>query len=502
MHSVLRDLGNYPEDNIELLRDPAGWEVMESLREFERILMGHAGKEEQTIFLFYYSGHARSNGINLGMEEISLDTLRKQLTGLPSTVTVIILDACQSGAISNVKGIEPAADFSYNSAVQLNTEGTVLIASSTSSELSQESLELNGSFFTHHFTVGLRGAADVDSNGMVTLLEAYEYAYHAVLRSTAATAIGKQHVTLETDLRGKGEMVLTWPRIAGAKLMLETEMEGEILLTHLPSKKVLAEIYKIRGDELLLAIPEGEYEALVKKRNSRVEKCDLKLVDKRVASIEAGVCQPVLKKNAKPKGAELEVGVTPAPRLNRRETLFFEFFLGLLNGHQSDYSKRLEVFRYEDANEWASLSLKAGIGFSPMKYLAFVLSYTMLDSRSCSRELYAGDNNSVSWRSHGAGVDVRGNLPLKGGLIVPYLQAGGGYTWTQFDFNHRGGSEHEFIHSYQLGGALGLQLNPWPYFGFTLIHVEYLFVPTIENELGDRHLSGGLGVFAGLRGGY
>ncbi len=502
MQLVLSELGNYTEQNITLLEDPDAPEVRESLKTIEGLLTQHAARDEQTIFLFYYSGHARSNGINLGTDTISLTELRARLLELPTTVTLVILDACQSGAISNVKGVEPAADFSHNSAAQLNTAGTVLIASSSSSELSQESLDLKGSFFTHHFTVGLRGAADVDRNGMVTLYEAYEYAYHAVLKSTAVTAVGKQHVTLETDLSGKGEMVLTWTDRAEAKLKLPEEMNGEILLTHRASKRVLAEIRKAGGKELLLAFPQGEYEALVRAGKDSIERCEVNLVNDRIASLDQRRCETVVIEDAPVKGVALRNGAS-APRAEYRELLFGELSVGVLAGHDSDYSDSLQEFRYDGLGDKTGLSIKAGVGVTLMTYLSIVLGYSMLAGRTGSRQLFAGDKNEVSWRSHAAGVYLRGRLPLKRGLVVPYAQAGGGYVWTTFQFVPDGWTQHNDVeHSYHLGGALGLQLNPWSEFGFTLLHLEYVYAPTLKNDLGDRHLSGGLAVLTGLRAGF
>jgi len=97
--------------------------------------------------------------MNLGERELSLSDLRERLLSLPTTLTIVVLDACQSGAFSRTKGAEPAADFSFNSVSRLNTSGVAVMASSSASELSQESDSLRASYFTHHLLVALRGAA-------------------------------------------------------------------------------------------------------------------------------------------------------------------------------------------------------------------------------------------------------------------------------------------------------------------------------------------------------
>ena len=77
--------------------------------------------------------------------------------------------------------------------------------------MSQESDEIQGSFFTHHLTTGLRGDADQNRDGRVTLDEAYTYAYARTVAATAATRGGAQHPTYEYDLRGAGDVVLSRP---------------------------------------------------------------------------------------------------------------------------------------------------------------------------------------------------------------------------------------------------------------------------------------------------
>ena len=91
------------------------------------------------------------------------------------------------------------------------------MASSSPQELSQESDELKGSYFTHHLVTALRGAGDADGDGRVSLDEAYRYAYRRTLASTARTQVGEQHVTLETDLAGQGDVPVTYPGRGAAR---------------------------------------------------------------------------------------------------------------------------------------------------------------------------------------------------------------------------------------------------------------------------------------------
>ena len=72
--------------------------------------------------------------------------------------------------------------------------------------------------FTHHLISALRGAADRDADGRVTLHEAYEYAYSGTLQTSSRTNERLQHPTISFAAEGAGPLVLT--RIAPARSLL------------------------------------------------------------------------------------------------------------------------------------------------------------------------------------------------------------------------------------------------------------------------------------------
>jgi hypothetical protein len=287
--AVLESLGRYEGGKVQLLIRPSLKEVVEALEGLSVRPAGVRRQGGQVQVLFYYSGHARASALNLGDEEFPLGDLRTRLLSIPATVTIVLLDACQSGAISRVKGAEPTADFSFNSVSHLETAGIAVMASSTGTELSQESETLRGSYFTHHRFVGMRGAGDADGDGRVTLGEAYRYAYNQTLAATAATAVASQHATLETGLRGKGEVVLSYPAAAGAQMELPAALAGELLVRMEPAGTVMAEMHKVSGQILRLSLPQGSYVA-IHRVGSRVRRRDLALGDGRTAVCCGGIC--------------------------------------------------------------------------------------------------------------------------------------------------------------------------------------------------------------------
>jgi len=497
---VLSELGGYHKGNVKLLLDPDKADLVAAIGEMGGRLSAHSERGEQSVFLFYYSGHARAHALNMGEEEVGLLELREKLTSLPSTVTVAILDACQTGAISRVKGAEPAADFSYNSVNNLNTAGIVVMASSSASELSQESESLGSSYFTHHLIVGLRGAADEDRDGKVTLSEAYRYAYNRTLVATAATAVGKQHVTLETELRGKGEMILTRPADASSALNLPEEMDGEVLVHKEPRKTVVAEISKAKGDPVRLAFPPGEYVTYVRV-GDEVLKCELDLGEGRTLALNLDDCT-----EAEPE----DIGIKgEVKREAWYERFGLEVGLGGIWGVDDEYQQRLEDFGFNEQwllfDQFMSISVNLTYEVSP--YISVVAGWSMLDTGIYERPVWdmsgQEEQQRFEWSAHAVGVYLRGSLPLFDGVLVPYVQAGGGLAWGATEYRDPLQASEvvdDQIHfGYHLSAAAGLQIMIWDFLGL-YGQASYTTAPAVENRQGDVHDSGGPGIVLGIRG--
>jgi hypothetical protein len=142
----------------------------------------------------------------------------QRATEIVYTWDVSDLEALREGV--PVKGAHKAAPFPVLLDAELSGEGLALLTSSTSDEDAQESDALKGSFFTHYLVSGLRGAADRNGDGSVSLEEAYGHAYQHTLRASSQTLHGVQHPTFRFDLRGKGAVRLTrvTPRAGGAQI--------------------------------------------------------------------------------------------------------------------------------------------------------------------------------------------------------------------------------------------------------------------------------------------
>src|SRR5687768_14114680 len=169
---ILSELGGVERANIDVVLHPSPQELRTRIERLEQRVAADVAAGKQARIFFYYSGHARATAIDLGSQGLPLAELRQRLMAVPATLTVVVLDACQSGAFSRVKGATPAADFSFNSRQQLDATGLAVLASSSGSELSQESEQLRSAYFTHHLLVGMRGAGDANDDGTVSIDEA------------------------------------------------------------------------------------------------------------------------------------------------------------------------------------------------------------------------------------------------------------------------------------------------------------------------------------------
>ena len=126
---------------------------------------------------------------------------------MQSEVRLGILDACQSGEITRTKGMVIGVPFAEVTEVR-QAEGEAWLTAASADEAAQESDKIRGSFFTHYLLSALRGAAD-QGDGVVTLGEAYAYAYDRTVSRTGATTGGTQHPTYDYRITGRGDLPLT-----------------------------------------------------------------------------------------------------------------------------------------------------------------------------------------------------------------------------------------------------------------------------------------------------
>jgi hypothetical protein len=495
MADVLRELGHYADADVRVLLHPGAADVTSALDELAAKVKAGAAAGEPSEVVFYYSGHARANAVSIGGDEIPLATLRERLSALPASLTIVVLDACQSGAFTRVKGAERAADFTYNSVSRLTQRGLAVMASSSSQELSQESDELKGSYFTHHLVTALRGAGDADGDGRVSLDEAYRYAYRQTLTSTALTQVGEQHVTLETDLTGHDDVPVTYPAEARAQLELPGALEGRVLVQRKPSGAVVAELQKVAGNPIRLALVAGSYDAVVG-RPAGIVQCRLSLADDQVTPLDTSGCPAVVPDRTAAKGEE---DAAPTREIDRWEV---EGAAGLIWKQTDGYTQTLEQFGYaKQGLDLPGGRFTLGVSREIVPHVAGVFQLATLAGSSYQRQI-DGSTDTASSNAYGGALYLRAHTDVLGRWLGVYAQAGVGMTLgvTTYQTEESGvpPSTSSVYAGYLLSGAAGATFR-FRRLATVFVQGGYDRAPAITNLIGDTHDSGGPSVVLGLR---
>ncbi|HEX8908561.1 MAG TPA: caspase family protein [Anaeromyxobacteraceae bacterium] len=253
---TLLELGDFPPDHVVFLRGAGAGQVRAALRAIEARLADARRAGQHPLLVFYYSGHAGAGGLELGDERLSFAELRGLVTATSADAKVAIVDACEAGLLTQVKGATAAPALDFPLPTGESVSGTAFVASTAVGEAAQESAAIGGSFFTHHLEVALRGAGDADGDGLVTLAEAFRYTAAQTLAGTLTTFSGAQHATYEMKMSGRGDVVLSDLRRADARLTLPRD-PGAAFVVRGPMS-ILAEV---AGGErpITLALPAGRY---------------------------------------------------------------------------------------------------------------------------------------------------------------------------------------------------------------------------------------------------
>ena len=254
--ATLRELGDFTPDRVTVLRTPTAAEFRAALETMEARIRTARDGGERPLLVVYFSGHAGAGGLELGNERIGFDELRARVSRSAAETRIAIVDACEAGLLTQVKGATaaPALDFPLPADDQV--QGTAFVTSTAVGEAAQESASIGGSFFTHHLEIALRGAGDADGDGRITLAEAFRYTAARTLAGTAATRSGPQHATYEFKMSGRGDVVLADLRRADARLVLPADPGAQYVLQG-PGNT----ISEVPGaaSRLVLALPAGRY---------------------------------------------------------------------------------------------------------------------------------------------------------------------------------------------------------------------------------------------------
>ncbi|AKU91398.1 caspase family protein [Vulgatibacter incomptus] len=256
---TLVEVAGFSPSDVETFLDARPEEI---LRALDRRLAALGATSGETLLLFYFSGHADGAALYSGGRPLPLAELKRRLSDPRAAVRVGIVDACNGGAWTGAKGLRPAPDFEVEAPLVLGSEGSVLLAASSGLDDAHESEALGGSFFTHHLVAALRGAADRNGRGEVTLHEAFDYAQLLTVRDSALATGQPQRPSFEVNLRGRRDLTLA--RIEGSPNQVALlQEEGPLQLIRLDTGLQVLELPPGRR-RVVAALPAGRY--LVRRR--------------------------------------------------------------------------------------------------------------------------------------------------------------------------------------------------------------------------------------------
>lgn len=219
---LIDDLG-VPEDQVfKLIDSDATTQRMKSVLGTE--LRRRAGEDD--LVIIYYAGHGApeldaSNRDGDGLEKyllsweadpedlygtaFSMNEIANIFGRIQAQRVIFIADACYSGASGGRTfggGMRATISDAFLDRISGSGRGRVILSASSANEPSQERSDLGHGVFTYFLLEGLKGAADANQDGVITVDEAYNYVAEKVPESTGQS----QHPVKKGEV--EGELIL------------------------------------------------------------------------------------------------------------------------------------------------------------------------------------------------------------------------------------------------------------------------------------------------------
>lgn len=226
VYQILTDpeLGRISPENATLLMDEEA--TQRNIRSAIGTKLPRRAGEDDMVYI-YYAGHgsplmdpkSRSRD---GMEKylvpadaelddlfatgISMDEIQKFFSRIESKQVMFFIDSCYSGAAGGRTFQNPlhkgrnllTAEFLED----LAGEGRLVVTACDVNEVSLETPEMGHGLFTHYLLEGLKGHADKDQDGSVTVHELYEYVYENVSQHARKMG-GGMHPIQKGSVKGR-----------------------------------------------------------------------------------------------------------------------------------------------------------------------------------------------------------------------------------------------------------------------------------------------------------
>ncbi|MCB9744001.1 MAG: caspase family protein [Alphaproteobacteria bacterium] len=259
MARVFQEMGDFDRERLYVLEGPSANQLRETILQVEAQVREAAADGDDVLLVFYYSGHGSAQGLHLSGTLYPMDQLRRWLEGSEAEVRVAFVDACESGTLARARGGQAVEAIEITVDDALTMSGLAVIASTGPLSVAREDDSFGGGVFSRALLNGLRGSADTDNDGVITLDEAYAYAFSETVVGTASQTLAVQTPEYRYDLSGVGSVVLTRIPSHAAGLVLPEELEGVYTVVSVADGQVVARVDKQPGQVERLALPTGRY---------------------------------------------------------------------------------------------------------------------------------------------------------------------------------------------------------------------------------------------------
>jgi hypothetical protein len=246
---LMTQLGGVDPKNSRVLTSPSPEEVLRRVQ-WEGTRLG-----PQSALIVYYSGHGDEGGLHLGDQELSLVELRAAVDRSHAGLRLLIIDSCRdAGHAANAQSesviekgvvVSPTPSFDIDVSLQGRLElrgkhqGVIEMRSTAAGGKAAESHSLRAGVFSYHLLSGMRGAADHDGDGGVSVEEAYTFAYYRTVHDSRLSQQVFQEPVIAVKVAGAGPLLLT------------SVFESESVLVLPPEEGVGYEIFE-QGSEARL----------------------------------------------------------------------------------------------------------------------------------------------------------------------------------------------------------------------------------------------------------
>jgi len=226
IYNVLTGPAGFRKEHVLLLTDktdrkPTYRNIKWALGTF----LSRSAKKDDTVLIFF-AGHGAPETDPRGLERdglakylipqdadpddlystaLPMDDLQTIFGRIEAERVVAFIDACYSGAaggrtFSSKKTRAGSIDELFLERLT-RSKGRAIITASRTNEVSLELPALGHGIFTYYLVEGLKGAADLNRDGIITLQELYEYVEQHVTQKSRAVG-GAQHPVMKGELEG------------------------------------------------------------------------------------------------------------------------------------------------------------------------------------------------------------------------------------------------------------------------------------------------------------